>query len=237
MKDLCKDFARVTRYICNLHGGSQPILAQACDGLLYVVKFANNLQGFNLPFNECIGTELYHACGLAVPSWRPLLVTDSFLDQNPDCWMQAQHGRLRPNSGLCFGSRFLGGNGIRVLEILSETSFKRVRNRLRTLKSCLVQYLRIFWSLILTLMWVRRFVTNQLFGRKADDAGPAGNPTSGGERPVALPLVTPETWRHGWFKANNRSRSSASISVNDQPYAANTAAFDFRCASANQPGR
>jgi hypothetical protein len=130
MKTLCKDYSRVTRYIRTLHGGSQPILAQACDGLLYVVKFNNNLQGPNLPFNEGIGSELYRACGLAGTSWKPLLVTDSFLDQNPDCWMQAQHGPLRPNSGLCFGSRFLGGNGIRMLEILSETSFKRIRNRL-----------------------------------------------------------------------------------------------------------
>ena len=130
MKVLCKDFSRVTRYVRNLRGGSQPILAQACDGLLYVVKFTNNLQGPNLPFNEGIGSELYRACGLAGTSWKPLLVTDSFLDQNPDCWMQAQHGRLRPDSGLCFGSRFLGGNGIRELEILSGTSFKRVRNRL-----------------------------------------------------------------------------------------------------------
>ena len=125
-----QDFAEISQYIRTLHGGSQPILVQASDGLLYVAKFANNLQGVNLLFNESAGTELYRACGLVVPSWKPLLVTDSFLDQNPDCWMQAQHGRLRPDSGLCFGSRFLGGNGIRELEILSGTSFKRVRNRL-----------------------------------------------------------------------------------------------------------
>jgi hypothetical protein len=119
----------VTRYIRNLHGGSQPILAQANDGLLYVVKFTNNLQGANLPFNESIGTELYRACGLAVPSWKPLLVTDSFIDRTPDCWMQTPDGRLRPSSGLCFGSLFLGGDGIRLLEILPRTSFKRVHNR------------------------------------------------------------------------------------------------------------
>jgi len=93
------------------------------------VKFTNNLQGPNLPFNESIGSELYRACGLAVPEWKPLMVTDSFLDQNPDCWMQTPEGRLRPASGLCFGSRFLGGDGVRLLEILPGTSFKRVRNR------------------------------------------------------------------------------------------------------------
>ena len=125
---LDKDFAFLTRHIRSLRGGSQPILAQASDGLLYVVKFTNNLQGPNLPFNESIGSELYRACGLAVPSWKPLLVTDAFLAQNPDCWMQTPEGRLRPDSGLCFGSSFLGGAGIHFLEILPGTSFKRVRN-------------------------------------------------------------------------------------------------------------
>jgi hypothetical protein len=128
MPFLGKDYVCVTKHIRNLRGGSQPILAQASDGLLYVVKFSNNLQGANLPFNESIGTELYRACGLAVPSWKPILVTDAFIDRNPDCWMQTPEGRLRPDSGLCFGSRFLGGNGIRLLEILPGSSLKRVRN-------------------------------------------------------------------------------------------------------------
>jgi hypothetical protein len=116
------------RYIRNLRGGSQPILVQATDGFLYVAKFANNLQGPNLLFNESAGSDLYKACGLAGPKWKPLLVTDSFLDQNPDCWLQTPEGRLRPSSGLCFGSRFLGGEGIRLLEILPGTSLNRVRN-------------------------------------------------------------------------------------------------------------
>jgi len=128
MSTLGSNFARVTGYIRNLRGGTQPILAQASDGLLYVVKFTKNLQGSNLPFNESIGTEIYRACGLAVPSWKPLLVTNAFIDQNPDCWMQTPEGKLQPESGLCFGSRFLGGDGIRLLEILPGTSIKRIRN-------------------------------------------------------------------------------------------------------------
>jgi len=120
----------LTAYIRTLRGGSQPILAQASDGLLYVVKFTNNLQGANLLFNESIGTELYHACGLAVPLWKPLLITDDFIDHNPDCWMHTQKGRLRPAVGLCFGSRFLGRDVARLLEILPGTSFNRVRNHM-----------------------------------------------------------------------------------------------------------
>jgi hypothetical protein len=123
-----KNYAILTLYIRNLRGGSQPIFAQASDGLFYVVKFTNNLQGTNLPFNESIGTELYRTSGLDVPAWKPLLVTNSFIDRNPDCWMHTPEGRLRPDSGLCFGSRFLGGDSIRLLEILPGTSFKWVRN-------------------------------------------------------------------------------------------------------------
>lgn len=124
-----KGLAVVTEYFRSLRGGSQPILAKASDGLIYVVKFGNNPQGSNLLFNESAGTEVYRACGLSVPSWRPLLVTDSFIDANPDCWFHTAEGRLRPESGLCFGSRYLGGDGDALFEILPESSFKRVTNQ------------------------------------------------------------------------------------------------------------
>ncbi len=120
----------VTHHIRKLRGGSQPILVHASDGLYYVVKFIDNPQGPNVLFNESMGTELYRACKLPVPSWKPLMVTDSFLDKNPSCWFETVEGRLRPNSGLCFGSEFLGGDRKRLLEILPGTSFKRIRDRI-----------------------------------------------------------------------------------------------------------
>jgi hypothetical protein len=126
--DLWKETTRVTKCIRKLRGGSQAILAQADDGLIYVVKFSKNPQGVGLPFNESAGSELYRAYRLAVPSWKPLLVTEAFLEQNQNCWMQTPEGLLKPDAGLCFGSRYLGGDGIRLLEILPGTSFKRVRN-------------------------------------------------------------------------------------------------------------
>jgi hypothetical protein len=120
--------AFLTRFVRKLRGKSQPILTGASDGQLYVVKFANNLQGPNLLFNEAIGTQLYRLFGLPVPDWRPLLVPDSFLDQNPGCWIETPEGRLRPCSGMCFGSRFLGGEDIKLFEILPGNWLKRVRN-------------------------------------------------------------------------------------------------------------
>lgn len=123
------DFTFITHYIQRLPGGSQPVLVRASDGLPYVAKFTNNLQGQNLPFNECIGTELYRAIHLTVPKWKALLVTAEFLDRNPGCWLQTARGSLRPASGLCFGSRFLGGDNKRLLEILPGNSFRRISNR------------------------------------------------------------------------------------------------------------
>lgn len=129
MSDLCKNFAFLTQYICNLRGKSRAILARASDGFLYAVKFAGNLQGPNLLFNESIGSELYRACGLIGPDWKPLLITDAFIQQNQDCRMQTLAERLRPDGSLCFGSRFLEENDSRLFEILPETTFKRIHNR------------------------------------------------------------------------------------------------------------
>ncbi len=129
MLALGKTPPELTRFIRNLRGSSQPILAEASDGLLYVVKFANNLQGSNLLFNECIGTELYRLGGLAVPNWQPLLVNRRFMERNPHCWIESARGRFNPDSELCFGSRFLGAEDVELFEILPGSFHRRLRNR------------------------------------------------------------------------------------------------------------
>jgi hypothetical protein len=122
--------AVVTQFIRKVRGGSQAFLAKASDGHLYVVKFTNNLQGPNLLFNECMGSELYRKAGLEVPSWRPLILGGQFVEQNPGCWMETPSGFKRPQAGLCFGSRFIGDQKTRLLEILPGNSFPRIRNRI-----------------------------------------------------------------------------------------------------------
>jgi hypothetical protein len=117
-------------FVCRLPGGSQPILVQGSDGNLYVAKFAGHMQDSALPLRESMGSELYSACGLMTPAWKPLRITESFLEQNPECWPQTVAGRVRPASGLWFASQFLGGQGKRLLEVLPGSSFLRVRNRL-----------------------------------------------------------------------------------------------------------
>ncbi len=117
------------RFIRKLRGGSQPILVEASDGLLYVVKFLNNLQGPNLPFNDALGTELFRSAGLPAPRWCLVHISAEFLDKNPECWMETQSGRQRPAPGWCFGSQFLSLRPRGLFEILPKRSFIRVQNR------------------------------------------------------------------------------------------------------------
>jgi len=120
----------VVHFVRKLPGGSQPVLIQADDGLLYAVKFANNLQGPNLLFNESMGTELYRSCGLPVPAWKPLQITSNFLDRHPYAWIETENGLKKPSAGLCFGSQYIGAAGTRALEILPAALFGRIGNRM-----------------------------------------------------------------------------------------------------------
>ena len=119
----------VKRFVRKLRGGCQSILAESSDGVLYVVKFRNNLQGPNVLFNESIGTELYRLSKLPVPIWRPVVVKSSLIEQNPGYWFETAHGTLRPDPGLCFGSQFLGSEGTPVYEILPGNFYKLIRKR------------------------------------------------------------------------------------------------------------
>jgi hypothetical protein len=130
MLALDNTYAHARRFIRKLRGGSQPVLVEGSDGFSYVLKFTNNLQGANLPFNESMGAELFRACGLPVPMWKPLLLTHEFVDQTPECWINTSDGKLRPEPGICFGSRFLGRPNVRLLEILPGANFARVQNRI-----------------------------------------------------------------------------------------------------------
>jgi hypothetical protein len=122
------NFTYATKFFRKLRGGSQPILAQASDGQIYVLKFTNNPQGSDLQFNDSMGTELYFTCHLPVPAWKAVMITDSFIDENRSCWIQTAEGTVRPSAGICFGSRFLGCNEDRLFEVLPGNSFLRVRN-------------------------------------------------------------------------------------------------------------
>jgi hypothetical protein len=102
---------------------------QGADDLFYVAKFKNNLQGPNLLFNECMGTELFRACGLQVPSWTILNLSKSFLESNLGSWLETPEGLRRPEEGLCYATHFLYKKGNKTLEVLPGTFLNRIRNR------------------------------------------------------------------------------------------------------------
>lgn len=128
---MCSDIpVLATFFFRKLRGGSQPILVQASDRSFYVVKLPQNPQGPNLLFNESAGSELYHALRLPAPDWKPLLITDDFVDRNPGCWPISKQGAVRPLAGLAFASPFLGTGGHPATDILPQTSHLRIENRI-----------------------------------------------------------------------------------------------------------
>lgn len=129
MSALVEDSVLVAKSVRKLRGGSQPVLVEGSDGFRYVVKFINNLQGPNVLFNEAMGNELYCALGLPVPTWKPLTISKEFLDQTPQCWFETADGLVRPEPGPCFGSRYLGRDGVKLWEILPGSSIGRITNR------------------------------------------------------------------------------------------------------------
>ena len=61
------EYASAVRFIRKMRGGSQPILVEASDRNLYVVKSQDNLQGRNVLFNEVVGSEMFRQVGLPGP--------------------------------------------------------------------------------------------------------------------------------------------------------------------------
>lgn len=120
---------RAERFIRRLRGGSQPVLVEGSDGFVYVLKFLNNPQGLNLLFNESVGTELFRACALPVAPWKPIILSQNFVDSTPDCWMKTEQGDVRPEAGICFGSLFVGQQRTPLLQVLPRADFGRIRNR------------------------------------------------------------------------------------------------------------
>lgn len=116
-----------TRFLRPVGGGSQSSLVEASDGHIYVIKSIENTQGANVLCNEVLGTELYRALRLPAPDWMPVQVSLAFAKDNPGCWIAAE-GEYRFPTGLCFGSRLVGGRAGQVLEMLPGRYLERVQN-------------------------------------------------------------------------------------------------------------
>jgi hypothetical protein len=118
------------QFVRKMRGGSQPALIRCNDGRLYVVKFFRNQQGPNVLANEVLGNELLSSLNLPTPQWRAVFVSTSFLRENSDLSFETPFGKSSIESGLHFGSEFLGGEKTgQVYEWLPKGLNSRVINR------------------------------------------------------------------------------------------------------------
>lgn len=127
----CGPTRTATKFLRKMRGGSQACLAQVDDGGFYVVKLLGNPQGSGVLFHEALGTELMKIVGLPVPAWSPIDVSDTFINENPGLWFEAETGGpKKPPSGLHFGSKLVAGDETATAyEVIPRSWFNRVANR------------------------------------------------------------------------------------------------------------
>ena len=97
----------VCRYATPLReGGSLPAIAEADDGLLYVVKFRGAGQGSKALIEDLLGGEIARACGFKVPEIVFAMLDESFGRTEPDEEIQ---DLLKASVGLNLGLHYLSG--------------------------------------------------------------------------------------------------------------------------------
>jgi hypothetical protein len=120
---------RAVRFVRKMRGGSQAHLLHCDDDYFYVVKFRNNPQGRRLLVNEWIASLYLRHLQICGPDVAMVSLSDDFLEANPDVHMHFGRGRLAVESGIHFGSRYVGdGRKVSVCDFLPDTSLKHVAN-------------------------------------------------------------------------------------------------------------
>jgi len=102
------DVLHAVQFVRKMRGGSQPALIRCNDGKLYIVKFFNNPQGPNVLANEVLGNELLNVLNLPTPQWKMVFISRSFIKKNIEMTFETALGHSSIESGLHFGSEFLG---------------------------------------------------------------------------------------------------------------------------------
>jgi hypothetical protein len=121
--------AQALRLIRKMRGGAQAHLLEASDRHFYVVKFHNNPQHRRILVNEWIASTFLDYLGIAAPQVAMVEVTDSFLEKNPEVYIQLGRQRLAVSAGWHFGSRFPGDPARTVVyDYLPDTLLEKVEN-------------------------------------------------------------------------------------------------------------
>jgi hypothetical protein len=112
-----------------MRGGAQGQLMLGADGQIYVVKFQNNPQHRRVLANELLASRLAAAAGLATPEAELVEVSSWLVENTPELEIDLGRTRVRCESGLQFGSRFVGGlMPGQVVDYLPEEQLAEVRN-------------------------------------------------------------------------------------------------------------
>jgi len=104
-------------------------MVRANDGHFYVVKSISSVDRNNGLFNEVAGYKIFRRIGLPVPEWRPMLITQSFLDETQA--LRERDGAIgkRLEPGVWFASRFAGRSDDTVFEVLPGSWIAQVKKR------------------------------------------------------------------------------------------------------------
>lgn len=117
------------RMVRKMRGGSQAHLLEAADEHFYVVKFQNNPQHRRILINEWISAAFLSFLGLSTPETAKIRVTEDFLTDNPEVYMQLGSQRFPPTPGWHFGSRFPGNPArMAVYDFLPDALLTKVEN-------------------------------------------------------------------------------------------------------------
>jgi hypothetical protein len=117
------------RLVRKMRGGAQAHLLEASDGNCHVVKFSNNPQHRRILVNEWISSVFLRHLGLSSPEAAMVRVSDEFLRNNPDAYLQLGRERRLPELGWHFGSRFPGDPArMAVYDFLPDSLLDKVEN-------------------------------------------------------------------------------------------------------------
>ncbi len=116
------------QFIRKMRGGSQSSLIRGSDDKFYVVKVTNNQQGLNVLANEVLGNELLRALNLPTPQWKMVSISKQFIAKNPGLSLETRTGSYPIQSGLHYGSEFLGGDLTQIYEWLPGSFRQRIVN-------------------------------------------------------------------------------------------------------------
>jgi len=112
-----------------MRGGAQSHLLEADDGNHYVVKFLNNPQHRRILVNELIACLFLRYLQLAAPEPAIISVSEEFLSNNPDVFIELGSRRTRVTPGWHFGSRFPGDpDRTAVYDFLPDAMLPQVNN-------------------------------------------------------------------------------------------------------------